>query len=103
MRLRSRRKELGITGEQLSKLIGKTGPYYRDIERGDCGMSVETLIQLSSHLGVSLDYVIYGNDGNGQEILSHDDMILQLLGRCDDGKRKVAVEMLKIYLQGMGS
>ena len=60
-RLRSRRVELGWSRE----LVGRNGSvvvnkYYADIERGTCGMSVETLINLSRLYGVSLDTLIYG-------------------------------------------
>ena len=59
-RLGCRRREMGLTGEEMGRRIGKNGRYYRDIENGRCGMSVETLILLSEEMGLSLDYLIYG-------------------------------------------
>ena len=40
---------------------------YADIERGSCGMSVETLMALSESLDLTIDYIIYGigNNENG--------------------------------------
>ena len=46
-RLRSRRVELGWSRELVAERLGVVNKYYADIERGTCGMSVETLINLS--------------------------------------------------------
>ena len=65
-RLCSRRREMGLTGEEIGKRIGKNGRYYRDIENGRCGMSVEMLILLATEMGLSLDYLIYGISPDGR-------------------------------------
>ena len=59
-RLRCRRLELGWSRELVAERLGVVNKYYADIERGTCGMSVETLINLSRLYGVSLDTLIYG-------------------------------------------
>ncbi len=46
--------------ELVAERLGVVNKYYADIERGTCGMSVETLINLSRLYGVSLDTLIYG-------------------------------------------
>lgn len=61
-RLRSRRVELGWSRELVAERLGVVNKYYADIERGTCGMSVETLINLSRLYGVSLDTLIYGEE-----------------------------------------
>lgn len=98
-RLRNRRKELGMTAEGLAKHIGKAGPYYRDIECGRCGMSIETLIKLSTFLGLSIDYIIYGSETgeNGQE-LSPSCQASYLFGICDEQTRNNALVLLKTFL-----
>lgn len=42
-RLRCRRLELGWSRELVAERLGVVNKYYADIERGTCGMSVETL------------------------------------------------------------
>ena len=61
-RLRCRRLELGWSRELVAERLGVVNKYYADIERGTCGMSVETLINLSRLYGVSLDTLIYGEN-----------------------------------------
>lgn len=97
-RIYSRRKELGITRQEIASRIGRTEKYYADIERGYCGMSLDTMIGIADYLGLELDYLIYGKkDIQGVE----DDTsgnIRFYLDRCEEKKRKKAMEILKIYL-----
>ena len=62
-RLRCRRLELGWSRELVAERLGVVNKYYADIERGTCGMSVETLINLSRLYGVSLDTLFYPQIG----------------------------------------
>ena len=48
----------------MAEKIDRAAKYYADIERGSCGMSVETLMALSEALDMSLDYIIYGKEIN---------------------------------------
>ncbi|MFR3161727.1 MAG: helix-turn-helix domain-containing protein [Hungatella sp.] len=83
-RLGCRRREMGLTGEEMGRRIGKNGRYYRDIENGRCGMSVETLILLSEEMGLSLDYLIYGAspDDSGDR-LDEQKQIVNRLSHCN--------------------
>ena len=42
----------------------------QDIERGYCGMSVETMTNIANCLGISLDYLVLGEE-DGQELPGH--------------------------------
>ena len=44
----------------MAEQIGKAEKYYADIERGYCGMSLETMIQIAGCLGTTLDYLVFG-------------------------------------------
>ena len=76
-RLACRRREMGLTGEEMGRQIGKKGKYYRDIENGRCGMSVETLMLLAEKMG------------------------LNMLSHCDGRVREGAVNLLKVYLESV--
>ena len=52
---------MGITQEQLAEMVNVTTHYIYEIERGMKSMSIETLINLSQVLELSLDYIIFGN------------------------------------------
>lgn len=102
-RIRKRRILLGITQEELAKKVGRAYKYCQDIERGTCGMSIETLLTLSSVLNISLDYLIYGYQDNTAEqtpvMLQTQEAVLDMLGNCSERKRKYALDLLKLFLK----
>lgn len=101
-RLGCRRREMGLTGEEIGRRIGKNGRYYRDIENGRCGMSVETLILLSKEMDLSLDYLIYGSlsdDSSGR--MEEQRQIVNMLSHCNRRVCKGAVNLLKVYLESV--
>ncbi|MBQ8039327.1 MAG: helix-turn-helix transcriptional regulator [Lachnospiraceae bacterium] len=100
-RLRLKRILLGFTQEEVAEKIDRASKYYADIERGSCGMSVETLMAISTTLDLSLDYVIYGKIHSENEIASNTSevaAIMNLLNNSSERKRKYALQMLKIFL-----
>lgn len=103
-RIRQRRLLLGMTQEELAEKIGRAYKYCQDIERGSCGMSIETLILLSSSLNVTMDYIIYGyedTEPKTPEQLLEMEAVEELLGHCSEKKRSYALDpsrALKIFL-----
>ena len=91
------RKLLGLSRKELAGRVGKAEKYCADIERGYCGMSLETMIGLAECLGMSLDYLILGKDGE-ERINREVERIWFLVKDCDERKRKKAMELLKVYL-----
>lgn len=88
-RIRQRRLLLGMTQEELAEKIGRAYKYCQDIERGSCGMSIETLILLSSSLNVTMDYIIYGyedTEPKTPEQLLEMEAVEELLGHCSEKK-----------------
>ena len=61
-RIREKRRQLGITMKEAAEQLGRVPTYYADIERGNCGMSVETMIAISRLYHMSLDYLILGKE-----------------------------------------
>lgn len=98
-RIRSRRILLGMTQEELAEKIERVPKYCADIERGSCGMSLNTMISLASVLGMSLDYLILGKDIS--QIEEHQDetqAILAILNDCSEKDRRYALQLLKLFL-----
>ena len=88
-RIRQRRLLLGMTQEELAEKIGRAYKYCQDIERGSCGMSIETPILLSSSLNVTMDYIIYGyedTEPKTSEQLLEMEAVEELLGHCSEKK-----------------
>ena len=60
-RLRNRRDVLGLTQEFVSTEAGISLRFYQMIERGEKGVSLDTLIQLSKSLTISIAYLLFGD------------------------------------------
>lgn len=52
--LRSRRKELNLTQEELAEKVGKKRAYIARIEKGETDMQLSSFISLSQALGIKL-------------------------------------------------
>lgn len=99
-RLRLKRTLLGLTQEEMAEKIGRVPKYYADIERGSCGMSVETLMALSKSLNMSLDFLIYGDESEENKIKHENEIfaIIDMLDHCSERKREYAMRLLKLFL-----
>ena len=101
-RIREKRNLLGFTQDEMAEKIDRAAKYYADIERGSCGMSIETLILLSSSLNVTMDYIIYGyedTEPKTPEQLLEMEAVEELLGHCSEKKRSYAMELLRLFLK----
>ena len=67
-RIKERRLELHLTREQFSELINVTPKFLSDIETGEKGFSIETLERLVKNLGLSADYILFGEKENNSTI-----------------------------------
>ena len=63
---------MGLTQEELAEKIGRAYKYCQDIERGTCGMSIDTMLSIAACLNISLDYLIYGNNEDSTEFADLD-------------------------------
>lgn len=100
-RLRLKRTLLGFTQDEVAEKIDRAPKYYADIERGNCGMSIETLLALSRILNMSLDYIIYGT--SGQEVpppaqTEETSAILGTLNSLPAKQHQYAIRLLKLFL-----
>lgn len=100
MRLRQRREELGWSRELVSERIGVVNKYYGDIERGTCGMSVETLIALTRLFGLGIDELIYGEEKDRG--LDRENLVVKELERLPDRAQDCCLRMLWLFMDGMG-
>lgn len=100
-RIRLKRTLSGLTQEAMARRINRAPKYYADIERGSCGMSVETLMAISASLDMPLDYIIYGKISSDQEKERHTEevaVIENILDSTNVQTRKCALDMLKLLL-----
>ena len=101
-RIRNRRIIIGLTQEELAEKIGRAYKYCQDIERGTCGMSIDTMLSIAASLNISLDYLIYGNDETKKEtdsLLEQQKAVIDILGQCSNKKRRYALDLLKLFIK----
>ena len=102
-RIRKKRVQLGMSQDELAEKIDRAPKYCSDIERGICGMSIETMISLSYNLDISLDYIIFGSLTEDEIARQNDDQLalLHILSKCNDRQLLYAIKLLKLFLASM--
>lgn len=102
-RVREQRMRIGLSQDELAERIDRATKYCSDIERGICGMSVETMLAIADNLDMSLDYMMFGETTEDElERQKHDENILiHLLSKCTDRQRDYAIRLLKLYIASM--
>lgn len=71
MRIRAKRKELGLTQEKLAEKVEISTSHMGEIERGTSICSLAVIVNLATVLGLNLDTLIKGiNTENANKALS---------------------------------
>lgn len=69
LRIRREREKKGYTREQFAELLEVSVSYLAELERGKTGISVKLLKRVCTVLGVSADYILFGNPPDGNKRL----------------------------------
>jgi len=78
MRIRKAREDMGYTREKFAELLDVSVSYLAEVERGRTGISVKMLIKICNVLGLSADYILFGDSR------SSDTFLLEKISRIDD-------------------
>lgn len=78
IRIRKAREDAGYTREKFAELLDVSVSYLAEVERGRSTVSVKTLIKICNLLGLSADYVLFGENRD------EDGMRLDKLRRLDE-------------------
>ncbi len=95
-RIRQQRKALGLTVDEMAERIGRVPKFYADIERGQAGMSIPTMVKICSQLKMSLDFMLLGKSNYDHS--DETELILSALTQCTERQRKDAYTLLKLFL-----
>jgi transcriptional regulator with XRE-family HTH domain len=57
-RIRTERTNRGLTQDNLAEAVGVSSPYIGQIERGERGVSLETLINICNYFHETADYLL---------------------------------------------
>jgi len=77
-RIRKARENMGYTREVFAEKLDVSVSYMAEVERGRTGISVKMLIKICSLLGLSADYVLFGEER------SEDALLLDKIKRIDN-------------------
>ena len=77
-RIRKAREDMGYTREKFAEKLDVSVSYLAELERGRTGISVKMLIKVCNVLGLSADYVLFGNERK------EDEMRLDAIRRIDE-------------------
>ncbi len=78
MKIRKAREDLGYTREKFAEKLDVSVSYLAEVERGRTGISVKMLIKICDILGLSADYVLFGEER------SEDLQLLDKIHRIDE-------------------
>lgn len=78
MRIRKAREEMGYTREKFAEKLEVSVSYLAELERGRTGISVKMLIKVCDVLGLSADYILFGEER------SEDAFMLDKIHRIDE-------------------
>lgn len=92
-RIRTLRKEKGITQEDFANRIGMSYKTINAIENGSKGTKIDTLVLMAEELETTLDYIILGRKSDME--------ISILLSHVSEEKRALAIKILKGILQSI--
>ena len=100
-RIREKRILLGYTQDDMAEKINRVPKYYADIERGNCGMSIETMLALSAALNMSLDYLLLGKEhsSHNSKYSKEANAILEIIDNFTEEQQRGFLRILHIFME----
>ena len=89
------RERASYTQEKLSELIGLTPNHLSAIERGVSGASLEVLEQLCLLLGVSADFLLFGQCGADDESI----MLARQISALEPKRKTLAKNAIRAIME----
>ena len=105
--LRSLRRSRRLSQAELASLAGVSASAISQVERGRRGLSLETLLDLSARLNVTLDELLRGDEAPGYRLARRDDPrhtdINRPIPLLDDPKAGLRAYLLRLSLGASAS
>ncbi|MBQ7474684.1 MAG: helix-turn-helix transcriptional regulator [Clostridia bacterium] len=92
-RIRSYRKSLGISQEQLAEAVGISVTHMSHIETANTKLSLPVLIKIAENLHVSTDVLIH--ESFSSDNTSKLDELASILETCNDREARIIIEIAR--------
>ena len=104
-RIHQKRIQLGLSQDELAVRINRATKYCSDIERGMCGMSIETMLSISTALDMSLDYMMFGEVSEIEKEWQQKDALtlIHIIEKAPATQRNYAIRLLKLFIAAIGN
>lgn len=104
-RIHQKRIQLGLSQDELAVRINRATKYCSDIERGMCGMSIETMLSISKALDMSLDYMMFGEISEIEKEWQQKDALtlIHIIEKAPATQRNYAIRLLKLFIAAIGN
>ena len=104
-RIHQKRIQLGLSQDELAVRINRATKYCSDIERGMCGMSIETMLSISKALDMSLDYMMFGEVSEIEKEWQQKDALtlIHIIEKVPATQRNYAIRLLKLFIAAIGN
>jgi len=93
-RIRIEREKFDMTRENLSEILNISPYFLGQLERGERKMSINTLINLSECLHISIDYLFFEKVSTNTST----DVLHSLINKCSEKEIKVIEGLIKLIL-----
>jgi len=98
-RIREERRKQNLTQEQLADKVSVTYSYIGQVERGERGISLETLINVSNCLGVTVDFLLANYIDNEDEYLRQ--LWIRLVKNRSEKEQDMIINVVKAIVSGL--
>ena len=104
-RIRRKRIQLGLSQDELAVRINRATKYCSDIERGMCGMSIETMLAIAKALDMNLDYMMFGEISETEREWQQKDALtlIHIIEKAPASQRNYAIRLLNLIIAASGS
>jgi transcriptional regulator with XRE-family HTH domain len=97
-RIRTQRKGLGYSRDQMAEAAGVSAKFCSDIELGLRGMSYQTLYDISRTLHLTADYVLTGIENDTEKNI---ELIIGMLQKCKPDKIKYIEGIVRNFMEAV--
>lgn len=92
-RIREERQHLNLTQADLAEAIDISDTYMGAIERGERGLTLDTLVRLSNRLGVTVDYLLSDSVADSDSNIM--EQFKQIIDNQPLSRKQLAIKVLR--------